>query len=227
MIEHTFSSPRNRAILKSSAMLFSLIFASVPLFAQGGTPTLHISLGQSQTKIAKAFGEPFGKFRVEDSDDNARVGAPLGLWTVYHLTPFQDRMYVTIVHFRSPGGNSQQSESGKVDALMLEPDGFWTVSQILSDHPGLANVCETSCTVETVVDKSGRISLLLRPKDAQPASTVLFFDGDSATINRKSVSNFQSIASWVYALPLRDFESYHKEFKIEVTGKWLADPKTP
>jgi hypothetical protein len=52
-------------------------------------------------KVAAEYGRPFEMMRVVASDDNARVGVPVGLWEVYHLTAGGNRMYVTMLHFRA------------------------------------------------------------------------------------------------------------------------------
>lgn len=195
------------------------------IFGQGLTglevaPGVQLRLGATQTTVSMKYGKPFGAFRVADADDNARVGVPVGLWQVYHLTAANERMYVTILHFGTTASGSETPADAVLDSVMLIPNGNWTVLQILKDHPELAAICTPNCEVLRITDNAGKVSLLLRPKMPKPDDTVLYFDGDSAVSKWRSVPSLQSITSWVYVLKARDFDAHHSQFRQESTGWW-------
>jgi hypothetical protein len=147
------------------------------------------------------------------------MGAPAGLWQVYHLTPVDDRMYVTILHFNSVEADGQPRSSAVVDSMMLYP-GHWSVAQILSDNPGVASICSAGCEEVRTADKSGGVSFLLEPQQASGKDAVLYFVGDSAEITWKDVSSLQSVASWIYVLPRTDFEKSRTYLTRNVIGTW-------
>lgn len=181
-------------------------------------PSLKLSIGTPKAAVVAAFGKPFEPFAVTSGDDNAVIGAPIGRWDVYHLTVSPDRMYVTIIHFRA--GSNNGSDSAKVvDALMLMPAGRTTVSQILRDQPEFAAVCSAICDLVLVRNKFGNRSLLLRSKEAN-TNTVLYFEGDSAISKWASVTSIESVVSWAYELPRKEFEEQHKASEEQVVGIW-------
>lgn len=187
-----------------------VLFTSHLVLAQDAPVRHRIGIGQSRDTIAKECGKPFEKSREDSTGFNVPVGVPPGMWTVYHLTPFENRMYVTMLHF---------DPNEKVDGLMLMPTGFWTVAQHLRDHPLLARICSGSCQVIQVPENDGRLSLLLKPDSSSKSTPVLFFTGDSGS-RFKSVSSMDSIVSWSYVLPLTDFEKHHLGLKTRPIGRW-------
>lgn len=193
------------------ALVGPTIFASV-LCGQTDRLEFNLGLGQSRSQITDACGRPFGPYRVEASAPEAQIGEPIGLWSVYHLTPFQDRMYVTITHF--------DTASDKVDAVMLEPDGNWTVSQTLADHPELMKLCARSCQMEVLTNKAGFSSLALIPKDPTSRAAILL-TGDTAG-RWKSVTSMQSIVSWTYVVPIKSFRVRELEYKRQQLGNWRS-----
>jgi hypothetical protein len=189
--------------------LIAVAFSITWLNAQDLSATSGFVFGTSQAKVTAEYGRPFEKMRVTASDDNARVGVPLGLWEVYHLTAGGNRMYVTMLHFRDSSGDDQNPSKLEIDSVMLEPDGHWTVAQILTDQPAFSKLCSGGCEVMRTKDPSGK-----------PESTVLDFEGDSGTIKWKSVSSLDSVASWVYALRSKDFDGHHSNLDRELVGRW-------
>jgi len=187
-------------------VILNVVFA----LAQDGPLRFRIALGQSQSSITAACGKPFEKSREDESSYNASIGVPLGLWSVYHLIPFGDRMYVTIVHFDT---------DAKVDALMLMPNGTWTVTQVLKDHPSMAEICSNSCELVQVPEKDGNISLLLKPKSTSGSTRVLCFIGDSSS-RFKSVTALDSPVSWAYVLQFAEFEKHHAGIPTKTIGTW-------
>jgi hypothetical protein len=172
-----------------------------------------------ESSIAAAYGTPFQKMRVTASEEYAKMGVPLGLWQVYHLTPADDRMYVTILHFDHSGADGQPLPSAVVDSIMLYP-GHWTVAQILSDQPGIASICAAGCDVVRGTDKSGDVSLLLEPQQASSNGFMLYFMGDSGTIKWRNVSSPQSEASWVYIVRRADFDKSRQDLTKQIVGTW-------
>jgi len=75
------------------------------------------------------------------------------------------------------------------------------------------------CGLVLVKNKSGNRPLLLRPKEAN-TNTVLYFEGDSAVSKWASVTSIESVASWAYELPGKDFEEQHKAAVEQVVGTW-------
>ena len=200
--------------------LIAVMFPIAWLNAQNLSATSGFGFGTSQAKVAAEYGPPFEKMRVTPSDDNARVGVPVGLWEVYHLTAGGSRMYVTMLHFRASSGDDQNPSKLKIDSVMLEPDGHWTVAQILTDQPAFSQLCSGGCEVMRTKDPSGKTSVLVKPESASPESTVLDFEGDSGTIKWKSVSSLDSVASLVYALRSKDFDGHHPNLDRELVGRW-------
>jgi len=117
-------------------------------------------------------------------------------------------MYATVVHFDA---------EDRLDAVMLQPLGFWTVAQILKDHPSLATLCAASCDLLQVPEKQGNISLLLRPKFTNGSTQVLYFTGDAGGRYR-SVTATDSIVSWAYVLQNADFEKHHAGVATKAIG---------
>jgi hypothetical protein len=193
------------------------------LGAQNLSPAAGVGFGTSQAKVAAEYGQPFEKMRVTASDDNARVGVPVGLWEVYHLTAGGNRMYVTMLHFGSGNRDGQNPSTLEIDSVMLEPAGHWTIARILSDQPQLATLCSGGCKVIRTKDAAGRTSVLVTPQVASPENTVLDFEGDSGTIRWKSVSSLDSVASWVYALRSKDFDGHHPNLDREPLGTWQPE----
>jgi hypothetical protein len=129
-------------------------------------------------------------------------------------------MYVTMLHFGSESNRAQEKTDLLLNSLMLEPNGHWSVIQILNDQPELTSACANNCDVVRISNRAGNISLLLKPKAVLTDGMVLYFEGDSATITWKSVSSLKSAVSWVYALRLKDFDSHHADCRREVIGTW-------
>jgi len=188
----------------------SVGLATLALFAQNAALRFKIAIGQSGSEIAAACGKQFEKSREDETSYNASIGVPLGLWSVYHLTPFENRMYVRMVHFDT---------ANKLDAIMLMPAGNWTVAQILKDHPSLATICTGSCDLIQVPEKEGNTSLLLKPKSTNSSTRVLYFIGDTGSRFR-SVTTTDSIVSWAYVLHLADFEKHHTGIATKTIGTW-------
>jgi hypothetical protein len=205
---------RSRILYGASAFIGNLVVFIVlnvlSSRAEDVPRRFQIALGQSQSAISSACGKPFERSREDESSYNVSIGMPLGLWSVYHLIPFGDRMYVTIVHFDT---------EDKVDALMLMPNGTWTVTQILKDHPSMAEICSNSCELVQVPEKNGNISLLLKPKSTDSSTRVLYFIGDSGS-KFKSVTATDSIVSWGYVLQFAEFEKRHAGIPIKSIGTW-------
>jgi hypothetical protein len=188
----------------------------LPLLGQVKQPSPQLAIGTKKTVVDQTFGAPFEHWKLQPSEDSAKVGAPLGEWSVYHLTTAGDRMYVTMLHFASTSNEAKPA----IDALMLMPNGHWTVEQILQDQPEFSALCSQGCDVERIVNGFGNASLLLVPRETVASKSVLYFEGDAAILKWKSVSGLQSIVSWVYAVPRTDFERQHKDLKSEVLGSW-------
>jgi len=129
-------------------------------------------------------------------------------------------MYVTMLHFGSESNREREKTDLSLNSLILEPNGHWSVIQILNDQPELTSVCANNCDVVRISNRVGNISLLLKPKAVLTDGMVLYFEGDSATITWKSVSSMESAVSWVYALRLKDFDSHHADCRREVIGTW-------
>jgi hypothetical protein len=119
-------------------------------------------------------------------------------------------MFVTLVHF---------DPNAKVDSLMLMPAGNSTVTQILKDHPSMAQICAASCELIQVPEKAGNTSLLLKPKSPSGQERVLFFIGDTGS-RYKSITAMDSIVSWGYVLQLSDFEKHHPGVATKTVGEW-------
>jgi hypothetical protein len=197
----------------------ALWLAFFPCNAQDHDPKFVLRPGTSEAAISATYKTPFGKMRVNASDDNARMGVPVGLWQVYHVTSVADRMYVTILHFSATKADGQPLPSAVVDAIMLYP-GHWAAAQILSDQPGIASTCSAGCEIVRATDKSGAESVLLQPQKISPQSFVIYFVGDSATITSRNVSSLQSTASWVYVLHRADFDKSCGDLSRQVIGIW-------
>jgi len=209
MLPQAILDRRNRRMTTFLGVVFVLV-ASRLIWAQDAPIRHRIRIGESRETIAKECGKPFEKSREDSSGFNVPVGAPPGMWSVYHLTPFDDRMYTTMLHFGT---------DGKTDALMLMPTGFWSVAQHLRDHPLLTRICSESCQIIQVPEKDGRMSLLFKPETTSETTYILLFAGDSGS-RFKSVSSMDSIVSWSYVLPLSDFEKHHPGLKTTLIGKW-------
>jgi hypothetical protein len=187
------------------------VVATLIAHAQDAPIRFQIAFRQTRTAIASKCGKPFGLWRENATDFNASsIGVPIGPWSVYHLTPFEGRMYVTILHF---------DPQEKIDAVMLQPNGTWTATQILKDHPSIARICAESCDVIQVPETGGNTSLLLKPKSTASQNGVLFFIGDRGT-RYKSVSSMDSFVSWGYVLSQSDFEKHHAGLATKIIGSW-------
>lgn len=206
-------TPAHRHLtLRFITALLTASLLPTPSFAFQDQPIrFQIAITQTRAEILKICGKPFGLMRVNNDDLNASIGAVLGLWTVFHLTPSDDRTYASMAHF--------SSVTDKVDALMFEPVGFWSVEQFLLDHPQLATICADSCTVEQVTEKTANQSLLLRPSKNSAGSYALYFIGDTGS-RFKSISSMESIVSWAYMVPLDAFEAKHTGYKRTAIGEW-------
>lgn len=202
------------------AVPIALIFQMSFLHAQSVAPSLQLKFGSSHSAVAATYGKPFGHWKITTSEFSAQVGVPTGLWDIYHLTTPQDRMYVTMLHFGSESNRDQEKAGLLLNSLMLEPNGHWSVTQILNDQPELSSLCANNCDVVRISNSAGNISLLLKPKATRTDGMVLYFEGDSATITWKSVSSMESAVSWVYALRSADFDSHHADCRREVVGTW-------
>jgi len=205
------------------AMTLSFVFPMSFLHAQIVAPSLQLNFGSKQSAVAATYGKPFEHWKLTTSEYSAQVGVPTGLWDVYHLTTPQDRMYVTMLHFGSGSNREQEKADLLLNSLMLMPNGHWSVTQILDDQPELRSLCANNCDVVRISNRTGNISLLLKPKAARADGMVLYFEGDSATITWKSVSSLESAVSWVYALRLEDFDSHHADCRREVIRTWRPE----
>lgn len=184
---------------------------------QAAEPSIQLKLGSSEHSILMRYGEPFEWARLEADDDQVRIGVPAGLWKVYHLTA-GDRMYVTMLHFTAIPGEPNQSQ---LDSLMLEPNGHWTVLQILGDQPELQLVCRSGCEIVRITHASGTSTLLLQPRNTDSThNSVVYFEGDSGTIQWTSVSSLDSSPSWVYVLRSSDFDARHADVSRQRIGTW-------
>ncbi len=196
------------------------------LAAQNSAPSLKLSIGTPQSAVTASYGKPFGHWQLTASEYSAQVGVPTGLWMVYHLNAFGNRMYVTMLHFGHSMVGPQQSVSAAVDSLMLMPNGYWTVFQILNDQPEFGALCVTNCDVIRTTDSAGKVALLLKPETSKPDAAIIYFEGDSAgRIDRKSVASLQGVPQWVYVFRLSDFDSHHADLRKEVIGTWSPEIK--
>jgi hypothetical protein len=219
---------RKGLVLKALCVLAMVLpFHAASLNAQTIAPSLVLKFGGSQSAVESAYGKPFGKMRVNATDENGQVGVQPGLWNVYHLTAPGDRMYVTMVHF-GPRKDplTKESSPSVVDSLMLMPVENWKVAQILNDQPSFAALCAAGCDVIRVSDKAGKLSLLLEPQRAMPKDSVIYFEGDSAIINKKWITSLDSIVAWVWVLPAAAFDSHHTDVSRAVIGTWRPEAKT-
>ncbi len=197
------------------------------LEAQDAAAPPVLMLGISASAVSAVTGPPFRTMNVATSDENARVGVPLGAWDVYHLTSPGGLTFVTMVHFGERSAGDQEPVATVVDSLILIPSSHWPVSQILDEQAGIAVLCIEGCDVIRTTDHIGRESLLLEPQGAFPGRSVLFFEGDSGTAKWQSVSTLDSPASRAYALSLADFENHHADLRWEVVGIWRPRVGTP
>ena len=198
---------------KTAFLLLGMaLVVSATLLAQTTQPTIELRFGNTQSVVAKTFGKPFERWNLTTAEHSAALGMPTGTYIVYHLTTGQDRMYVTMIHFSSPGA------TGEIDCLMLEANGHWTVLQMMDDQPELADICKKTCDVVKTKDEAGNDAILLQQHDSAAAEAV-FFEGDSAERPEwRSVGSLSGIPSWVYVLP--EFKKHHPDFKGELIGKW-------
>lgn len=191
------------------------------LSSQELAPGCKLCLGTPKSAFLNAFGKPFGPMRVSSGDDNAMIGVPVGLWSVYHLTAQGDRMYVTMIHFGALSRNTPTSQN-VIDSVMLMPADKVTVAQILKDQPAFTSVCTQQCEMALIKNKFGNPSLLLIPK-APHANALLYFEGDSAT-KEASVTSPDSVVSWAYLLLASEFRRHHDNFQERVSiGTWPPD----
>lgn len=205
------------------ALLFFLFILCTPSFStlgQSSAPSSLLVLGSSKAAVEKAYGPPFQHWNMKASEDSVKIGAPVGIWDVYHLTTHEDRMYVTMIHFGPPGKKTKDDSGAVINSLVLELNDHWTVNQVMTDQPEFAAICAKTCDVVRVQKPSGSTSLMLAPKGMSPVSTILYFDGDSGTIQWRSVSSMESAVSWAYAVRLENFDSRNPGVRKEVIGSW-------
>jgi hypothetical protein len=170
--------------------------------------------------VAQKFGKPFERIRITVDDRIALIGGPIGIWTVYHLTSADGRMYVTSLHFHSAANAAENSVEPTIDSLTLEPNGHWSVNQIMLDQPEFQAMCSDGCNVLRTRSTDGRVALLLTQETTREDPAVIFFEGDSATIQWKSVSSMGSAAQWVSLLKSANFEKANPGLTKEQIGTW-------
>jgi hypothetical protein len=218
---------RMKLIRKSCcAMVIVLAARMGSLDAQTAAPTFLLRMGTTQSAVSTTYGTPYGRLSVNPSESTARVGVPVGQWDVYHVPAQDGKMCSTMVHF-SPLAREvlltkeeEKNPPWVVDSLMLMPSGRWSVSDILDQEPGFAEPCINGCDVILTTDKQGKQALLLEPQGGESGRTVLYFEGDSPTIDANAVIALDSGVSWAYALSLADFESHHSDLNWMVIGTW-------
>jgi hypothetical protein len=205
--------------LNKFLILIAIPLLGLSLIAQDAKPSVKLKLGTPQSVVAVTYGKPFERWNLTPEEHSAQVGAPLGIWQVWHLTAPPDRMYVTMVHFDTVSQNSSQPTSGTIDSIMLMANGHWTVLQTLNDHPELAAICDSGCKVIRTEDEAGNNALLLVKQTEDPIA--IFFEGDSAERPEwRAVSDLRGIPSWVYVLRMRDFNVHHPKRKDASIGEW-------
>lgn len=207
-----------------SLLALVLLMPTAIASAQETRPSLKLKLGTTWSSVEATFGKPFQKWNLRAAEDSAQAGAAVGMWQVYHLRAPGDRMYVTMLHFGAAGEPSQTANSSHLDELMLMPNGHWSVLQILKDNPEVSVLCSAGCDQVRLISGSGSAALLLEPTESKPDTPVIYFAGDSATIQWRSVSSAQDAPESVYVLPASVFESHHRDIRREMIGWWTPSP---
>lgn len=208
-----------KAIVPTVCILAVAAAIPPPSTAQISQPTMKLNIGTPQTLVASAYGKPFEKWQLQASEHSAEVGVPTGLWQVYHLTAGDNRMYITMLHFAAKEDESDVLP--RLDALMLELNGHWSVKQILDDQPEIAALCKTGCDVLRGKDSAGNAALVLRQKTSGQRPMLIFFEGDSAEKPEwRSVASMEGFPAWVYVLTSEDFNRHYSDEKLEPIGQW-------